>query len=193
MNGDPSVCNGCGRKEPEVTFTYRKLNGKKYRNHLCSSCRSEYKKKYPTNPESQNKANKNSQEKKKALRQSGTCDERFVYEDCKSWDKKQGFKFDLTVEQIWDIISAGCSYCGETQIKIGLDRVDNDQGHVLNNVVAACTRCNYLKRDMPQEAWLIMVPSVRLARESGAFGGWDGFGRKRKIGELTEPGIVPVC
>lgn len=179
MNGDPSICNGCGLSEPKVRFTMRKVDGKSYRNHLCSTCRSEYKKKYPSSAETQYKATSKYRSKRSLLRASGEIAEVFIYDDCRKFDKKRGLVFDLTRERIREIIKSGCAYCGEEGIRVGLDRIDNSRGHEENNVVAACARCNYLRRDMPHEAWMMIVPSVRAVREAGAFGSWDGFGRKR--------------
>lgn len=183
MNGDPSVCNGCGLKEPEVTFHFRKVGKKRYRNHLCDKCRAEYRKKYPTNKDVQDRANKKMASKRKEQRLNGINSESFIYKDCQNSDQKRGLKFDLTVEQIRDFVVDGCSYCGEKGIKIGLDRIDNKKGHTYDNVRAACMRCNYLRRDMPYEAWIVIVPAVKAATEAGLFGTWDGFGRKRKITE----------
>lgn len=53
-----------------------------------------------------------------------------------------------------------------------LDRKDNALGHTPGNVVPACTRCNYVRRDMPEKAWLMLAPAMRVAREAGAFGDW---------------------
>jgi hypothetical protein len=55
-----------------------------------------------------------------------------------------------------------------------LDRVDNSIGHIKSNVVPACTRCNYTRRDMPYEAWLLIAKSMRKAREAGMFDNWTG-------------------
>jgi hypothetical protein len=55
-----------------------------------------------------------------------------------------------------------------------VDRVDNDLGHLQSNVVPACVRCNHVRGQMPYEAWLMVAPGMRAAREAGLFGGWDG-------------------
>lgn len=193
MNNDPSICNGCGRREPEIRFRLRKVGDKKYRQHLCTGCSNTYQKRY-RNVEVERRASRKMSAKKKILRAAGTCSEDFIYMDCKQSDKKKSLEFDLDRNFIRDLISSGCSYCGETKIRMGLDRIDNTLGHIKINVVAACMRCNYLRRDMPHDAWMMLVPAVRMAREIGAFGEWDGFGRRsKKNGELTESGIVPVC
>jgi hypothetical protein len=58
-----------------------------------------------------------------------------------------------------------------------LDRIDNDKGHTEDNVVPACIRCNYTRRSMPYEAWLVVAKGMREARERGLFGEWTGRAR----------------
>jgi len=40
-----------------------------------------------------------------------------------------------------------CVYCG-LQDGIGIDRLDNTIGHVLNNIVPCCEQCNYTRGDI---------------------------------------------
>lgn len=55
-----------------------------------------------------------------------------------------------------------------------LDRIDNDKGHTQDNVVPACIRCNYVRKNMPYEAWIVVAEGMRKAREAGLFEGWSG-------------------
>lgn len=63
-------------------------------------------------------------------------------------DKKRGFQLcDFTIEWlIENIFKKPCSYCGSTE-NIGADRLDNKQGHIMNNVVPCCFGCNIIKGD----------------------------------------------
>jgi hypothetical protein len=72
------------------------------------------------------------------------------------------------------LISTGCQYCGATRedLHIGLDRMDNAQGHLKKNVAPCCTRCNLVRGGMPYKAWLIVAEAMRKARELGLFGEW---------------------
>ena len=81
-------------------------------------------------------------------------------------------------------LKEGCRYCGETVLRISLDRIDNSQPHNKANVVPCCLRCNYLRGSMPYPAWLHIVPSVRGARLLGLFGDWRSqpFNRKSRQG-----------
>lgn len=103
-----------------------------------------------------------------------THPERFILQDSRKSDRLKGRENDLDVEFIKDMISRPCSYCGETKIRITLDRKDNSIGHLKSNVVPACIRCNYTKRDMPYEAWLLLTDGMRKARETGVFDNWTG-------------------
>jgi hypothetical protein len=55
-----------------------------------------------------------------------------------------------------------------------LDRIDNSKGHTRDNVVPACIRCNYARRNMPYEAWLCLTDGMKRARELGLFKEWTG-------------------
>jgi len=101
----------------------------------------------------------------------------------------------MTVEFIQNLISQGCIYCGETTLRMTLDRKDNDLAHVKTNVVPACIRCNYARGNMPYEAWLFLAPGMRAAREAGVFGDWVGRINPVKCrvetGVSTQQGSIP--
>ena len=103
-----------------------------------------------------------------------------IYKDSRKGDKKLGRDNDLDRVWIQTAIEGGCSYCGETELRMTLDRIDNTLGHVKTNVVPACIRCNYLRRDAPFEAWSYLLTGLREAREQGAFGSWDGSPKRKK-------------
>ena len=89
-----------------------------------------------------------------------------ILKDSRGNDKKKNRKNDLTHEFIRLEIMKGCSYCGDIDCRMTLDRIDN--------VIPSCVRCNYIRRDIPFDAWMVMVPSVREARIKGLFRSWDG-------------------
>jgi hypothetical protein len=96
-----------------------------------------------------------------------------IMADCKKFDKKHGFcEFDLDSEFVLSLISTGCHYCGETKLRMTLDRIDNAAGHTRTNVLPCCLRCNYIRGSMPFDAWMELVPAIRKAKELGLFGTW---------------------
>lgn len=107
-------------------------------------------------------------------RHSNLFTAKFILIDSRQSDRRKGLANDLTRGFIQALITSGCVYCGETQIRMTLDRIDNDKGHTQDNVVPACIRCNYTRKDMPYEAWLRVARGMREAREAGLFNGWTG-------------------
>jgi hypothetical protein len=97
-----------------------------------------------------------------------------IYQDARKADRKKQRTNDLTLELVKRLIASPCSYCGDNELRKTLDRVDNSLGHVESNVVVACERCNYVRRDMPYDAWLVVANGMRAAREAGMFGHWNG-------------------
>lgn len=97
-----------------------------------------------------------------------------ILADSRKADRKKGHSNDLDLEFVGHAISQPCSYCGETSLRMTLDRVDNAVGHTRDNVVPSCERCNFARRDMPYSAWLCVSVAMRQAREEGLFGDWVG-------------------
>lgn len=108
-----------------------------------------------------------------------------ILQDSRKADKKRGYNNDLDADFIRELISDSCSYCGEDSIRRSLDRIRNNRGHTKDNVVVACERCNYARRDMPYEAWLVIAESMKKARVDGLFGSWTGgIHRRHKLDPL---------
>lgn len=168
-------CSKCGKKEPEVTFGTKKLKGEvRYQHHLCHPCQAEYRRGLNFNKESQRRMMKKRTDKRKEQRRLGLDTARFIFHDTRKSDKKRGLGNDLDYQFVASAISTGCSYCGDTTLRMTLDRIDNTLGHLKSNVLPACIRCNFMRRDMPIEAWMVLVPAVTKAREEGLFGKWTG-------------------
>jgi len=71
-----------------------------------------------------------------------------IFSDSRRTDKKAQRENNLTKEFIATEIAKGCAYCGESKIRMTPDRIDNSLGHTQGNVVSACLRCNYTRKDM---------------------------------------------
>lgn len=105
--------------------------------------------------------------------------EKWILKESKKNDKRKGFKNDLTIEFIAALIKNPCAYCGETNLRMTLDRIDNALGHTQENVIQACIRCNLIRKDMPYQAWIELTPTLCLIRQKNLFGDW--IGRKNLI------------
>lgn len=173
------ICTRCSRSKDESEFYLNCTNGRTYRKRICRLCDNRARgsrKRQPWSEKCLNdmglKARKNAAAKKR--RRDPDFLPNVIVMDSRQFDKRHGLENDLNCEWVRSVIEPGCSYCGETNLRMTLDRIDNTQGHLKANVRAACVRCNYLRQDMPFEAWLLLVPAVRMAREAGTFGVWRG-------------------
>lgn len=52
---------------------------------------------------------------------------------------------DLTTSVILEMLKQPCFYCKRENVSRGLDRINSKRGYLLDNVVPACTMCNYGK------------------------------------------------
>ena len=88
--------------------------------------------------------------------------------------RRRDYIWDLTNNQVRQLTSQSCFYCGMkpfqhrasvpgrngTYVYNGLDRIDNTQGYLLENVVPCCGRCNKAKNIMTTEefkAWVCRI------------------------------------
>lgn len=73
---------------------------------------------------------------------------------------KRGWSFKVTYEQFMSFWQKPCVYCGEDIETIGMDRMDNEKGYEISNIVPCCTWCNYAKRQLSREMFLAKCRAV---------------------------------
>lgn len=62
----------------------------------------------------------------------------------------KGRVWTITQEEYESITALNCHYCGhrnDVEAGIGLDRLDNERGYELDNVVSCCAICNLVRGD----------------------------------------------
>ena len=183
------ACNRCGKCEPDVVFNLRKYAGRYYKRHLCTKCFAEYKreKNWTKNKPGPEIKRRNSL-RSKIRRKKPELTANHILTSCKGNDKRKGRENDLDLEFVRELTKGNiCAYCGETTLRITLDRIDNNLGHLKTNVIAACIRCNGIRCNMPFEAWKFIIPKIRAARIKGLFGDWQG----RRLLHVIEDSIPP--
>lgn len=83
---------------------------------------------------------------------------------------KREKEWNLTFEEYKDLISKPCTYCEKdiSQEKgCGLDRLDNNMGYNINNVVPCCKACNSARNThFTAEEWLIGVKAILEFRKN---------------------------
>lgn len=84
----------------------------------------------------------------------------------------RGLPFELTDKEILDLVFKPCFYCnrsssnnavtqrGDSLKYNGIDRVDNNKGYVIDNVVTCCKYCNSSKMNLTVEEWLKNIANI---------------------------------
>lgn len=74
--------------------------------------------------------------------------------------KKKGLEFTLSLEEFSKIVINPCIYCGENELRRGIDRVDNLIGYTKENSVACCKICNYMKNKYTKQDFLFHIKRI---------------------------------
>lgn len=179
---DHKTCPRCGVAKPSEAFGRRTVRGRPALRAHCRSCESKKRwlRRKATGREgdiAQRAAEGRYREKMKGWRSDPAHLARIVLQDSKGRARKKELEHSLTLDEIVSLVAQPCSYCGETELRMTLDRADNARGYVFENVAPACIRCNYARKNMPYAAWIEVAKGMRSAREQGLFGDWTGRAR----------------
>lgn len=97
------------------------------------------------------------------------------YRNTKHHAAQRGYEWDLSKEQVKEISSKNCHYCGTPPQQVikaekgrcvgeyvynGIDRIDNSKGYFIENCVPCCGTCNHAKDVMRVEAFKRWIKSV---------------------------------
>jgi hypothetical protein len=91
----------------------------------------------------------------------------FLYRVYKKNAKERGLLFNLDKNLFRKIITSNCYYCGSEPVHVcyrldlnggfsynGIDRVNNNLGYILSNIVPCCENCNKAKRDLTLSSFM---------------------------------------
>lgn len=100
-----------------------------------------------------------------------------LYTQYKGRAKHKNIAFLLSKEEFRNLVIRNCYYCGrEPNNKVmrknysgefiynGIDRINNDQGYVLQNCVTCCIMCNKGKSSLSQNEFLDWIEKVYFHR-----------------------------
>lgn len=87
--------------------------------------------------------------------------------------EKRDHKWQLTNEQVRHLTKQRCYYCGVKPLQTshaeayngdyvhnGIDRVDNERGYTIDNVVSCCGKCNLMKRAMSLQEFRSQIITI---------------------------------
>jgi hypothetical protein len=83
---------------------------------------------------------------------------------------RRHLKFDLPLDYYTRLIKQPCYYCGQVTFGVeaggGLDRINNEEGYIIGNVIQSCGDCNkHRHTSWTVEEMKIAATAIRCHRE----------------------------
>lgn len=146
-------CYKCKLTHESDNF-YKDKSRKDNLSNICKFCASKYNKKYnKINGRKINKQHINYQKTSNTYKKYRSLYEKtpkykfYIY---KQSAKTRSILFNITFKQFITLWQKPCYYCKSSIETIGLDRIDNDKGYELDNIIPCCKICNRMKHTMDQ-------------------------------------------
>lgn len=160
-------CKDCETTKSESSFEL--IRGGPKRRRSCWTCRARKKRKH--NPAQYAQMQARSRHKHRHTS---------ILVDSRKEDRKKGREGnDLDGAYIKEMITHPCLYCGLSEQRMTLDRIDNTQAHKKGNVNPCCLRCNLIRGNMPYRAWVALVPRLIEIIKEGLLDDWQPKRRGR--------------
>jgi len=179
------ICSRCKEKKPTVAFRWQKDTRYKAGGCWSSSCKPCLGRRYRDNVKAdpvryaRHKAYQAAYYKKNPWKARVKA-----YQHV---DRQKARKSLTMTEGCGLILSNPCFYCGEAdQFKLGLDRMDNDLGHSVDNVKVCCEICNNILTDLPFRAKVVVGEGLKKARELGLLEGYIIKTKRNRTAQITE-------
>lgn len=95
-----------------------------------------------------------------------------VWQECKANAKGRGYVLSLTIDQVKDLCSGNCYYCGSPPrlrpnavihgglVANGIDRKDSGVGYTPDNCVSCCSTCNVMKMALHHDRFLEQIRKI---------------------------------
>lgn len=82
------------------------------------------------------------------------------YGNYKRSAKRRGVDFGISLQEFGEFFLVPCAYCGIISNTVGIDRCNNNDGYVLNNLVSCCKICNRAKGNLPTNEWSRWIDDI---------------------------------
>lgn len=105
--------------------------------------------------------------------QTGESCARQLYNNYKNRAKKRYYEWEIDFETFKNITKRDCFYCGEKPLQVqygfelngvyvynGIDRIDNDEGYTIENIVACCGDCNRIKTSKSTDEFFKKIKKI---------------------------------
>lgn len=104
------------------------------------------------------------------------------FHDYQTKARKRGIEWNLDYDKFLYYTKQNCFYCGEGPSNInkipekewaddfvynGLDRLDNSKGYEESNVLPCCKYCNYMKRELSYQDFMVRVTRINQRHNIG--------------------------
>ncbi len=103
---------------------------------------------------------KNNREKVRTYNKSYQNSDEGLFRTTKHNASKRGKKFYLSLEEFKEIVNQPCIYCGDREVRIGIDRVNNNYGYTKKNSAPCCPTCNYMKKTLTKKHFLSHINKI---------------------------------
>lgn len=170
-------CSHCKVEKPGLDFAQQAITPKTRKDGLSSWCRLCYSQHFKKPDIQQKRLGK----EKEYLRRSYVRKQR--QRTYKRYDSKPSSRYAYLVSsakkrnlsmtisfEVWCTltISDTCHYCRGSlgHSGLSLDRKYNELGYTNENVVPCCGECNYMKRDMPYDEFILLSPALQKIKEN---------------------------
>ncbi|HLX55356.1 MAG TPA: hypothetical protein VKR58_15540 [Aquella sp.] len=148
INKNLFVCIICKiwKNSDEFSFDNGKHSAKDKRYNTCKKCKSLYTRKRHLLP-----------------------DPKRLYRQYKANAEFRGYAFELELEDFKQLSTSECNYCGDKDLTLGYDRIDNDKGYIKSNIIPCCWNCNHMKYKFSTMEWMNHMKKIlmHLAETNG--------------------------
>lgn len=160
-------CISCGVEKEANTENFRIINKGRDCESLSKTCRKCCSKIGKVNYEKRKadpEYRKSRLERTKAWRNKNKA--RVALNNYKSIDARKGLECTMTVDDIAELQSMPCHYCGDTE-RIGADRINNELAHTKENCFPCCPDCNMCKSNkFSVDEMVVIGAAIRIVKKS---------------------------
>lgn len=149
-------CNVCHVEKDYSEFHKIKKGGEAVR-ETCKECRKDEKKEYLSRDYVIEKQKTFYQDHKVRIRKY--LNEHYwtlngQFHNYKKRAKRDNINFEIVEKDCIPFYNTKCYYCGGNIKGLGIDRLDNTKGYIIENIVPCCKQCNYMKYVMNKDEFI---------------------------------------